>query len=132
MGRKICLDSDFLINVLRKDNEALKQIKEYEKNDSILSTTSINLFELYYGAFNFKFTNNNLELIEELTQSIEILDFTKKSSFFAGKIMSQLKKSGQPLNFRDVFIAAVSISNNYSLKTNNKKHFERIEGLEVL
>jgi predicted nucleic acid-binding protein len=118
--------------VLRNDKKAIEQIEKYEKEQASLSTTSVNLFELYYGAFNFKHTKENLELIEELTENFEILDFSKKSAFNAGKIMSQLKKSGQPLDIKDIFIAAIAISNNFTLKTNNVKHFEKIEGLGIL
>jgi len=36
------------------------------------------------------------------------------------------------IEFRDIFIAATCMVNNLPVKTLNKKHYDRIEGLSVV
>jgi len=42
-----------------------------------------------------------------------------------------LRKKGSIIELQDIFIAASSISMGMPLLTNNRKHFERIENLEI-
>lgn len=50
----------------------------------------------------------------------------------AGKISAKLEKKGMMVEFKDVLIGVSAKMNNYSLKTSNLKHFQRIEGLKLL
>ena len=50
----------------------------------------------------------------------------------AAEIYAALSKQGKPLGKTfdgDIFIAAYCVINDYTLITNNQKHFERIDGL---
>ena len=49
-----------------------------------------------------------------------------------GKKTAFLKKRGEIIEDMDIMIAATCISNNLILITSNKKHFQRVKGLEVL
>ena len=48
-----------------------------------------------------------------------------------GKIRADLKKKGHIIEDFDILIASDCIENNMPILTLNKKHFERVEGLEV-
>ena len=127
---KICLDTDFLINFLRSKKEETEFIKNNENKH--LATTFINLFELYYGAYRSKFKSQNMKSISLLIERVEILNFSLESSRKAGELMADLEKNGNMIDFRDLLIGTIAFSNGYSVKTSNKKHFEKIEGLKVL
>jgi predicted nucleic acid-binding protein len=43
-----------------------------------------------------------------------------------------LRKENLLIEFRDIFIAATCLVNHLPIKTINKKHFERIKGLEII
>ena len=131
MEDKICLDTDFLVNFLRNKNEEAEFIKTSEASKELV-TTCITLFELYYGAYKSKEAENNLNAISSLANRIEILDFSSESAKKAGEILSKLEKQGKPIEFRDIFIGAIALSNNCSIKTYNIKHFSRIEGLSLI
>jgi len=62
---------------------------------------------------------------------IEILSFKAESAEKAAEIFNQLKKANQLIEFRDIFIAAICISNSLPILTLNKKHFARIKGLAI-
>ncbi len=117
MARKVCLDSDVLINILRNQNETIKMIQNL---DADLFTTSINTFELWYG-------RKNSEDIFQFFEWLNVLEFNQESSILAGDILRKLELKGQILELKDIFIAAICIDNNIELLTNNKKHFERLK-----
>lgn len=128
MEDKICLDSDFLIDFLKNKKEAVEWLKEYEEKAE-LATTIINTFEIYHGEFKIK---NNAILIDNLLKNLDVLNLSVEITKKAGELSANLEKEGNMIEFRDILIAAIVISNNYSLKTNNKKHFERIKELKII
>ena len=131
MENNICLDTDFLVNFLRNGKEEVEFIRKNEI-DKDLATTYINLFELYYGAYKSNEKQNNLKSISLLLSRINILNFSNESVKKAGEILAKLEKEGKPIEFRDLFIGTIALVNNYPIKTNNIKHFSRIEGLNIL
>ena len=130
MENKICLDTDFLVNFLRNSKEEAEFIKNNE-SDKDMSTTYINLFELYYGAYKSREKDNNLKAISNLINRLNILNLSDESVKKAGEILAKLEKEGKIIEFRDLFIGTIALVNNYSIKTKNIKHFSRIEGLEI-
>jgi len=63
---------------------------------------------------------------------VPMLAFTNEIAKNAAKLFQKLKQNNALIEFRDIFIAATAIANNIPLITLNKKHFQRIEGLEIL
>ncbi len=49
MENKVCLDSDFLIDILRDKEESLRWVEQASECE--FATTIINVFELYYGEY---------------------------------------------------------------------------------
>lgn len=130
MEDSICLDSDFLIDFLRNKPEAVNWIKENE--EKVLATTIINAFELYSGAYRAKDCEEKLTALKKLLEKLKILNFSLKSAEKAGKQDALLEKSGKAIDKRDLFIGIIALTEGFSIKTNNKKHFQRIDGLNVL
>ncbi len=129
MENKACLDTDFLIDFLRNKKEKVEWIKN--NSEASLATTIINVFELYYGEYKLE-SRKNLEKLEDFLNSFYILNLNNEIVKKAGEVAAQLEKQGNMLEFRDILIAVTASHNNYSLKTNNKKHFERIKDLKIL
>ncbi len=130
MENSVCLDTDVLADFLRNKSYAVDWFKKNrEKN---LATTTVNLFELFYGAYKSSSPSANLKSLDKIINNLSILSFAFDSSHEAGRQLAELEKKGDVIEFRDVFIGAIAISSGFSLKTNNKKHFERIEGLKLV
>ncbi len=127
MEDKICLDSDFLVNFLRNKQEEADYIIKHEHR-VLLATTQINLFELYYGAYKSGRMENVLK-IEELQHRLKILNLSKVAVKKAGELLAILERQGQPIEFRDLLIGCIAQVEGFCLKTNNKRHFERIPEL---
>lgn len=126
----LCLDTDILIDFLRGDNTTVEKIKELEE-EFVLATTTINLFELYYGAFKSKKSEKNVKSVNKLAERLELLKFTDKSAEISGRIIAELEKKGRLVDFRDAMIAGIVLENDAMLYTRNVKHFERIEGMRL-
>lgn len=131
MENRICLDTDFLIDVLRNKKEAVLWLKEVENNYEV-STTMINIFELYSGAYKVKNSTEKIKSMKKLVENLDVLGLTFNCAENAGKIRAELEVNGKALESRDILIAAIALINNCSLKTNNKKHFSRIKGLKII
>lgn len=131
MEDSIALDTNILIDLLREIPETVKWIKEHEEEYRLV-TTIINVFELYAGAYNDVNVEKKVSDIDKLLQNFKIIDFSIKCAKEAGKQKARLESQGQMIDRGDLFIGSIVLSNNLPLKTNNKKHFERIEGLELV
>ena len=126
-----CLDTDILIDNLRGVPHTINEIKRIEENGDILSTTTINIFELTYGAYKTKEIRRNLQAIDTLLSRLKIHSFNEKAAATAAEIVANLEKEGNTIDFRDAFIAATAITNNTTLYTRNIKHFNRVPKLKL-
>ena len=126
-----CLDTDILIDNLRGVPHTINEIKRIEENGDILSTTTINIFELTYGAYKTKEIRRNLQAIDTLLSRLKIHSFNEKAAATAAEIVANLEKEGNTIDFRDAFIAATAITNNATLYTRNIKHFNRVPKLKL-
>lgn len=130
MADSICLDTDILIDFLRNDLQTVEWIKNNE-NKVILATTVINLFELYAGANKVKNSREKIIAVDKLAERLQVLNFSIEVSKEAGMQKAFLEQNGNDLDIRDLFIGIISKSQNFSLKTNNKRHFSKISGLKL-
>ena len=124
----VCIDSDIIINFLRKEKNAFELINQLKDKGELITTTVINSFELWKGYYRFK-NKTTFDTIEQFLSEIEILLLEPKSSQKAAEIFELLSSEGQIIDALDVMIASISLTNNQSLLTENRKHFERIDGL---
>lgn len=123
------LDTDILVGWLRNNKEAKDKIKSISKRK--LFTSTINIHELVKGAYLSKNSPENLAKIYMLCGIITILNFNKTTAFVSGKLSAQQKLKGKPIAQNDLIIASIALSNNLTLVTRNKKHFENIPNLEI-
>jgi len=125
------LDTDFLVALLRNRPEAVQKAEEYDLLNAEISTTSMNAFEVYLGAFRSKDVGKNVRHVDDLFNSINTLDLTLECSRRSGEILSELLRTGTPIGLRDAIIAGIALVGGYTLVTRNIEHFRRITGLSI-
>ena len=123
------LDSDIIIDFLRRESYAIEKIKKLREREINLLTTSINTFELFRGFVTSK--KYSIEILYNLLDNLKILNFNVESSKKAAEIFEYLKSNGELVDLADVMIAATVIVNNETLLTKNIKHFKRIPELII-
>ena len=87
--------------------------------------------ELYYGAEKSKEPSKNMDTIEKLLLTMEIVhtDISILKRF--GVIKANLQKQGEPIADADILIASATLEKADKLITGNTRHFERIAGLAL-
>ena len=129
----IALDSSFIIDILRNKADAVA-IFDSIKNEQ-LATTIINVYELVSGVYQVKDKNydKHLNILKNFLARIKILYLDRESAFESSKINARLSMDGRIIDDLDILIGGICISNNCKkIITKNKKHFDRIKGLEVV
>ena len=127
------MDTTFLIDLFRGDKKALVLMEKPSREEEHISTTVINIAELYRGAYLHKDKERKLREIKELETLLIILDMRIESAKIYGKLYSFLKEKGRITNDRDILIAAIFLSYGENrIVTRDRKHFQQIEGLHVI
>jgi predicted nucleic acid-binding protein len=122
-----CLDSDFLIDILAGDKKAEHKMREIE-NDR-LATTTINVFEILFGA-EYSRNERNIKEAYRILNGLEIFSFGVEAALEASKIQANRIHRGARLPVRDLFIASIAKVHHCTVITRNVDHFQ-IAGLEV-
>ena len=89
---------------------------------------------VYYEARRGLSANNatsKLCIFDKLCSKLNINNLTVSDMNKAADIYTERKNTGTMIDDGDLLIAAQCVTNNYTLVTNNLKHFKNIEGLSV-
>ena len=124
-----CLDSDAVIAHFRGDNSIKERLDSISAEE--LFVTPITLCELYRGVFLSRNLEKDKLLVERLLGRVNVLNFDLPACEIFGKAYKALKQSGKLTQDSDLMTASICISNNATLITRNKKHFENIKELVV-
>jgi len=117
------LDTNICIYLIKKHPpEVLARFQQIQ-----LHIPTITLFELYYGIEKNNSQQRNLVALENFIAPLTVVDFTLD----AAKIRNNLQKLGTPIGAYDIQIAAIALSLNMTLLTNNTREFERVKGLKL-
>ena len=128
------LDSNIISHILRNEESILKRYKQELIQDREFIIPPIVFYEIQRGLL-AKNMLNRLKNFEDFCKDNKIGEFTVPVWQKAAQIYAELSKQGKPIGGKfdgDVFIAAYCIINNYTLITNNKDHFNRIDGLNFI
>jgi len=121
-SKRVCLDTDILIDSFKRDPR--KIIGYY--------TTCVNLYEFLRG---LAFIGKNVDEFKVWVEAnLNVLCIDNSSLKIASRIYADLRKKGNLVEDPDLLIASICIANNLVLRTNNKKHFRRLEeyGLRLM
>jgi len=96
-----------------------------------LCVSSVVVAELRYGADRSSSRHRNHRRLDELTAEIACVDFDLLAASTYGKVRAALEAQGSPIGANDMLIAAHALSLGLVLVTDNRREFERVEGLEI-
>lgn len=125
-------DTDTLSNIIKKrpSDYLLEKVENMPK--AMQFTTSINLGEIYFGAFKSPKKEKILDAFEKhVFPMINILFFDDRSAEIYGETKALLKERGIGCSEPDLRIASIAIQHNLTLVTGNTVHFDPIPGLKI-
>lgn len=123
------LDTNICIYLIKKHPpEVFKRFQQIQLNQ--LYIPSVTIFELYYGIEKNNSQQRNLSALENFIAPLTIVDFNENAAKQAAKIRATLQKKGTIIGAYDIQIAAIALSLDMVLLTNNTKEFERVDDLK--
>jgi len=123
----ILLDTSILIDYYRKSDKSNAKLFLLKKENHRFIISSITEYEIYAGV-----STNKYIFWEELLQNVGIISFDKSIARTAVVINNHLKAKSKQIDLADLFIAATAVSNNLPFATLNRKHFDRIDFLDIM
>jgi len=125
------LDTNIISYLLRGNADVVKRwrTERLRGNDSVIPL--ISYYEVKRGLISVNATTKLAEF-EKLCMALGIVELSISDANVASQIYAERTKLGRPIEDSDLLIAAQAISQGYTLVTNNMKHFEGIEGLDIV
>ena len=69
--------------------------------------------------------------VESILQAVPVLPFTLEVARVHSRLWADLAQRGQMIEANDLIIAATALAHGLDLVTQNRRHFERVEGLRL-
>jgi tRNA(fMet)-specific endonuclease VapC len=123
------LDTDTCIYWLKNITSVTNKIQTIGWEN--ICICNITVAELYFGAYNSQKVTENLTRAENFIQNIDVIALDNNAVKKFGELKAELRKIGQPVADFDLLIASVAITKNYTLVTNNTRHYSRIYELKL-
>ncbi|MEK7406336.1 MAG: type II toxin-antitoxin system VapC family toxin [Acidobacteriota bacterium] len=120
-------DTDVLIDFLAGREPAAEHVA-VEIGRGRLRTTAISRFELLCGARNPR----QESAIRQLLNTVPTLPLDEDAADRAARVQRELERAGQTLGMADSLIAGIALGHGGALLTRNRRHFERVAGLDLV
>ncbi len=126
----VMIDTDILSMFFRKNVNVIENMGDYLEEYNKISFSIITYYEILSG-LKHKNAVKQITYFLEFAEYNTILPLTEKAVLIASDLYADLRKEGKPLDDIDLFIAAIAMSNNLTLVTHNRSHFDRIKNLNI-
>ena len=127
----IFLDTNIISYYFNANNKIKEKLMEAVDDDKEICTTVINIYEILKG-FRWKNNKRKEEQFKEFLEDVVIFGIDNDVINIASDLYAHLRKKGKTIGDADIFIAAIVIKNNGMLVSNNIKHYEDIEQLNLI
>lgn len=121
----ILLDTCILFNFLADREKALETERLLGEGKG--AVCSITVYELFRGVE----SEEHLKQRAILLSFLHVIDLTSPIARTAGRIWTKLQKNGLLIANEDILTGAAAVYYGIPLFTENKKHFEHIDGLRL-
>ena len=130
MSVRYLVDTDWAIDHLKGKPEITRQLKAREPEGLGLSVVS--LAELYEGVIYSRDPDKSERDLRVFLHSVAVLGIDMQTCRIFGKERGRLRAGGQLIGDADLLIGATALRHGLVVLTNNRRHFELIEGLQLL
>jgi predicted nucleic acid-binding protein len=127
---KFALDTNIVTYYLKGDKIIINKVDSEAENDNIIIPPFV-----YYEIKKWLLANdskNKLKAFENLFNRYGIDTLAKETFDLALSIYINLRKNGITIDDGDLLIAAYCIQNDYTLVTNNQKHYKNIDNIQIV
>ena len=123
------LDTDWVIHYLNEHQGIVQRL--HALLDDGLGLSIISLAELYEGVYYSRDPEGDEQDLNDFLRGMTILGIDEAVCKIFGRQRGRLRAEGLLIGDTDLLIAATALQYNLTLLSNNRRHFERIEGLRI-
>jgi tRNA(fMet)-specific endonuclease VapC len=123
------IDTDIIIYSIKGNPKVRQRIAEKETIPKAISI--ITYGELLYGAKKSSQAEKNSAIIYRLAEIFPIVGISRSVIEAFADVKVALERKGEKISEMDLLIASTALSLNYTLVSNNVRHYERIRGLKL-
>ena len=124
------MDTDWTIDYLHKADRTVRRLEELLPDGVGLSIVS--LAELYEGLARSRNPDADSEALRLFLEAVEVVPLDDAACRVFGAERARLREEGNLIGDMDILIGATAIGNNLTLLTNNTRHFERMQRLNIV
>ena len=124
------LDTDWAISYLNRVPRTMSRMDEIRAEGISISIVSV--AELYEGVLNSNNPVRDENLMTEFLGQYPVLSLDVPICRIFGVERARLRSTGTLIPDMDLLIGATALRHNLALLTNNRRHFERLQGLRII
>jgi tRNA(fMet)-specific endonuclease VapC len=129
MTVRYLIDTDWVIDHLNQIDRVVNRLKELRPQGLALSI--ISLAELSEGVYYSRTPDQSQQALDAFLEDVSVLGIDEEVCKIFGRARGRLRKAGHLIGDFDLLIAATGLHYGLTLLTNNRQHFERVEGLQI-
>jgi tRNA(fMet)-specific endonuclease VapC len=124
------VDTDWVIHYLNGHAEIVTRIQQLSEQRIALSV--ISLAELCEGVFYSRDPRKSEEALQDFLRGIELIGVDEETARVFGRERGRLRAEGKTVGDFDLLIGASALHHGLTVLTNNRRHFELIEKLQIV
>ena len=127
---KYLVDSDWVIDHLNGVQRVVSRLAELAEEGVGLSV--ISLAEVYEGVFYSSDPPREEQAMQDLLQGITVIAVDDEICRIFARERGRLRAAGNIIGDFDLLIGATALRHGLTLLSNNRNHFQRIQGLTII
>lgn len=124
------IDTNILSFFFRERNLVVEHFEAYLREHHKINISIITYYEILSG-LKHRDAQKQLTSFLEFVSHNTVLPLTTRSTTISADIYANLRNKGTPIDDIDILIAGIALANDLIIITNNRRDFEKIEGLEI-
>ena len=129
MTLRYLLDTDWVIHYLHGHHDIVRRVNSLSDQGIALSVLS--LAELYEGVYFSSNPTNNEAALHDFLRGVTVLSVDEETCKMFGRQRGRLRAIGRAVGDFDLLIGSTGLRYGLIVLTNNRRHFEPIEGLSI-
>jgi tRNA(fMet)-specific endonuclease VapC len=129
MTPQYLVDTDWVIHYLNGRDDIVNRVRAVRPDGLGLSVVA--LAELYEGVYYSRDPDKDEQGLSDFLRGVLVFGIDEETAQIFGRERGRLRAAGRLIGDADLLIAATALQYNLTLLSNNRRHFERIEGLHI-
>ena len=130
MSTRYLIDTDWTVSFLTGHMPTVERLRDMRSEGVALSI--ISLAELYEGVTYSRDPARSEQRLTDFLETVTLLGIDEDTCKLFGRERGRLRTGGKLIGDFDLLIGATALQHDLTLLTNNRRHFEAVEGLRLI